>query len=95
MQCPKCQKQNLPEARYCGQCGQVLPDPETLESPTLKGSRSWKEQNPLIGFTVGSIVGFIIGDIVGAAIGAVLGGAFSVFIGPHIKIRGRKGRKWD
>ena len=62
---------------------------EMPEPPTTEGSRSWKEQNPLIGFTVGSIVGFIIGDIVGAAIGAVLGGAFSVFIGPHIKFRGK------
>jgi len=89
MQCPKCQKQNLPEARYCGQCGQVLPDLEMPEPPATEGSRRWKDQNPVLGFIVGSIVGFIIGDIVGAAIGAVLGGAFSVFIGPHIKIRGK------
>lgn len=89
MECPKCQKQNLPEARYCGQCGQVLPGLEMPEPPATEGSRSWKEQNPFIGFIVGSIVGFIIGGNMGAAIGAVLGGAFSVFIGPHIKIRGK------
>ena len=89
MQCPKCDNQNLPEAKFCAQCGQVLPDPERPEAPTHQGSRSWKKQNPVIGFAVGSVVGFIVGGIIGAAIGAILGGAFSVFIVPHIKIHGK------
>lgn len=64
MQCPKCQFENPPEAKFCGRCGETLktvppppppPPPVSGVTPELK-----------IGIAIGSAIIPLVGIIMGA-----------------------------
>ena len=60
MQCPKCQLENPPEAKFCGKCGGTL---KPLAPPLPDGGVS---QELKIGIAIGSVIIPPLGIVMGA-----------------------------
>ena len=60
MQCPKCQLENPPEAKFCGKCGGTLKPPAP---PLPDGGVS---QELKIGIAIGSAIIPLLGIVMGA-----------------------------
>ena len=63
MQCPKCGFDNLPEAKFCGRCGETLKAP--VPPPPPNGGEA-VSQGLKVGILVGSIFIPLLGIIMGA-----------------------------